>query len=84
MLKRHKDKPWEWQELQCELAAHGQTDCKGTMDLKDVNLKMERGRLGPEAPQPFKFYLEKVYVCNECGHIYMAYESPTTTKPTIL
>lgn len=82
-LKRHEDK-FEWEELPCELGAHGQTDCKGTMDLKDVNLKMRRtrGRLreitgDPNAPEPFSLYLEKVYVCNECGHIYLDYPSPT-------
>lgn len=85
VLKRHEDKPWEWEELPCELGAHGQTDCKGTMDLKDVNLKMrrERERLGPGSPKPFRVYLEKVFVCNKCGHVCLEYADATITKPTM-
>ncbi len=89
-LKRHEDKPWEWEELPCELGAHGQSDCKGTMDLKDVNLKMRRtrGRLreitgDPEAPQPFSLYLEKVWLCTTCGHVYLEIGHATIVKPTM-
>lgn len=84
-LKRHEDKPWEWEELPCELGAHGQTDCKGTMDLKDVNLKMRRNRgvLGPGAPQPFNLYLEKVWLCTTCGHINLEIAHATIVKPTL-
>ncbi len=63
---------WEWEELPCELAHHGQTDCKGTMDLKEVDLKFRRPtRDDPVSPA---YYLEKTYVCNGCGHIYFGYD----------
>lgn len=83
-LKRHEDK-YEWEDLPCELGAHGQTDCKGTMDLKDVNLMMRRGRerLGPGSPKPLNLYLEKVYLCDTCGHIYMGYDDATIAKPLL-
>ncbi len=71
---------FEWEELPCELKAHGQTDCKGTMDLKEVHLKMRTRRLrfsdGPDAPLP-TIYVKKTYVCNGCGHVYFAYDEAT-------
>lgn len=78
-LKRHEDKPWEWQELQCELAAHGQTDCVGTMDLKDVNLKVRLKAVGGIE----SYSLEKVYICNECGHVFLGYDDATIIRPTM-
>lgn len=69
---------FEWEELQCELTHHGQTDCEGTMDLKEVFLKWRTTRHDPVTPT---YYLEKTYVCNACGHIYFGYDEATVAKP---
>ena len=76
VLKRHEDKPWEWVDSICFLQHHGKAECDGVMELKDVNLKGRRCKeseyspLGPGAPVPFKFHLEKIWVCNACGFVF--------------
>jgi hypothetical protein len=82
VLKRHEDKPWEWKDNECFTNRIPNTsveavDCDGVMELKDVNLKGRRCKkseytpLGPGAPVPFKFHLEKIWVCNKCGHVFV-------------
>ncbi len=73
VLKRHEDKPWEWIDNKCFLQHHGQAECDGVMELKDVKLKGRRSKespLGPGAPKPFSLYLEKIWVCNKCGFVF--------------
>ncbi|MCK4266139.1 MAG: hypothetical protein KAX31_02590 [Thermoplasmata archaeon] len=75
VLKRHEDKPWEWVDSICFLKHHKQSDCDGVMELKDVNLKggtfeviREDGHTFPVHMDP---YLEKIWVCNKCGHVFV-------------
>ncbi len=73
VLKRHEDKPWEWVDSICFLKHHGQSDCDGTMELKDVILKggsqkVLRGEVYHEHVDP---YLETIWVCNKCGHVFV-------------
>ena len=78
VLKKHKDKPWEWEDRTCFLQRlrlrqhHGQAECDGVMELKDVNLrgastKVLRGEVYHEHVDP---YLEKIWVCNKCGFVF--------------
>jgi len=75
VLKRHEDKPWEWVDNECFLKAGGQSECDGVMELKDVNIKggslkvfTEEGRDVHDYVSP---YLEKTWVCNGCGFIFL-------------
>ena len=74
VLKRHKDKPWEWKDNECFLASQGQSECDGVMELKDVNI--EGGSLkvftedGHEITDYSAPYLEKIWVCNKCGFVF--------------
>ena len=76
VLKRHEDKPWEWKDNECFSKENKESDCDGVMELKDVNLKGQRCKeseyspLGPGAPVPFRFCLEKIWVCNKCGFVF--------------
>ena len=71
VLKRHEDKPWEWVDNECFLKAGGQSDCDGVMELKDVNIKGGSLRLGLEYHDYTPPYLEKTWVCNKCGFIFV-------------
>ena len=72
VLKRHEDKPWEWEDGRCFLGESKQTECDGVMELKDVNLR--GGSMFTEAPHPVEYkppYLEKIWVCNKCGFVFL-------------
>ncbi len=75
VLKRHEDKAWEWKDNECFLKAAGQSDCDGVMELKDVTIKggsltefREEGVRGIDYVKP---HLEKIWVCNKCGQVFV-------------
>lgn len=75
VLKRHEDKPWEWKDNECFLNASKEADCDGVMELKDVNIKggslrtfTEEGKDVHDYVSP---YLEKIWVCNKCGFVFV-------------
>jgi len=77
VLKRHEDKPWEWKDNECFTNQFPETtvECDGAMELKDVNMMggslkfiTEEGKTFPIYVAP---YLEKTWVCNKCGHVFV-------------
>jgi len=46
-------------------------ECDGVMELKDVNIKGGSLRLGLEYHDYTPPYLEKTWVCNKCGFIFL-------------
>jgi len=75
VLKRHEDKPWEWKDNKCFLKASGESDCDGVMVLKNVNIKGGSLNVLTEDGKTFHNYvgpyLEKIWVCNGCGHVFV-------------
>lgn len=72
VLKRHKDKSWEWKDNECFSNEVKPGECDGVMELKDVTLK--GGSMFTEAPYPVKYtppILEKTWVCNKCGFVFV-------------
>lgn len=72
VLKRHEDKPWEWEDSICFLQHHGKAECDGVMELKDVNLKGDSQKVfSAEVSQVWIYVLEKTWVCNVCGCVFV-------------
>jgi len=71
VLKRHKDKSWEWKDNECFSNEVKPGECDGVMELKDVTLKGGSLRLGLEYHDYTPPYLEKTWVCNKCGFIFV-------------
>uniref|UniRef100_A0A6M3MAQ3 Uncharacterized protein n=1 Tax=viral metagenome TaxID=1070528 RepID=A0A6M3MAQ3_9ZZZZ len=73
-LKRHKDKTWEWTDSWCfSNEAKPECECDGVMELKDVNIKGGSYNIGGDHRYPAydNPYLEKIWVCNKCGFVFV-------------
>ena len=79
VLKRHKDKAWEWIDSPCfakefHPESSNLPDCDGVMALKDIEIVAGSFEMFSEDGHTFPIHkdphLEKIWVCSKCGFVF--------------
>ena len=69
-----RDRDGKWEDPGCFLKAHGQADCDGVMELKDVVLSPGSFDMisddHHDIPKCKPSTIEKTWVCNKCGFVF--------------